>query len=145
MPYTQQITTVLKAPEGSVTIADYSIEVEDSSGKRVNIDVGAVNKEINEIGIFMAAVPEKTKVFAFAAKKIAGQAAAATTVELTIKTNDAAAPDDTIVITDASGYDWNNGDPAVNPLTADIATVFVSNTGNAAAELIIIRGNDPTP
>ena len=142
-----EIEIKYKTPLETVQVSEYTFECEQTIGEEVEIPIGATDHQINDVTIYKTATPAKTKGFAFGATKKSGQASSANTVELTVYTNQAstATPDDTFIITPANGYSWNDGDPIANPLAADIASVYVTNSGNAIAYLKVVAGNDPTP
>jgi len=142
MPNQHTVTLTYKSEGGTSTITNYVFDCGKSINVEEDIPIGATDLEL-AIDIPSTA---DTLGFAFGAKKKAGQAASANTVELEIRTNapSTGTPDDSFTITDTNGFGWNNADPVVNPLTAAVTSLFITNTGNAIAELSIRAGIDPT-
>lgn len=65
---------------------------------------------------------------------------------VTIKTNNAGAPTDTITLTAGQSMLWTNSDPtAARPFSADVTALFVTNASGVAAALQVEVGQDPTP
>jgi hypothetical protein len=62
---------------------------------------------------------------------------AVSTQDVTIETNDGAAPDDTITLKAGVPFWWAEGNGAENPFTADVASIFITNAGSAAAQVDI--------
>jgi len=59
------------------------------------------------------------------------------TQDVTIETNDGAAPDDTITLKAGVPFWWADGNGAGNPFTADVSTIFITNAGTTAAQVDI--------
>lgn len=62
--------------------------------------------------------------------------------DLTIKTNDSAAPTDTLTMQAGIPRVWRTGDYAALFLTADVTKIFVSNASGADANLKILTLED---
>ena len=64
---------------------------------------------------------------------------------VTIKTNSATSPQETITLTAGGAYAWNTGHPEADPLVGDINGVFVTNAGTALATVKIYTLINATP
>ena len=64
---------------------------------------------------------------------------------VTIKTNNATTPQETITLTAGGTYAWNTGHAEVNPLAGDVNGVFVTNAGTAVATVSIYTLVNATP
>ena len=68
------------------------------------------------------------------------------TQDVTLETNDGAAPDDTLTLKANEPYVWWTDAPFVNKLTTDITThVFITNASGAAATVTFEAIVDTTP
>ena len=64
---------------------------------------------------------------------------------VTIKTNNATTPQETITLTAGGAYAWNTGHAEPNPLVGDVNGVFVTNAGTAVATVSIYTLLNATP
>ena len=65
--------------------------------------------------------------------------------DLTVKTNDAGAPTDTLNLLADLPYIWTHNSYFTNKITADITALYVTNSSGAIANLKIEVVFDPTP
>jgi len=67
------------------------------------------------------------------------------TTGVTIKTNDAETPDDTINLVEGQVLQWDTDSPFANPFTEDVTALYVSENDSTAGELTIRTLQDATP
>ncbi len=65
--------------------------------------------------------------------------------DITLETNSATVPDDTINLKADVPYSWNTSKVDALKLTADVTSIFVTNSSGATATLEIEVLQDPTP
>ncbi len=64
---------------------------------------------------------------------------------VTVETNSASTPTNTITIPAGGSVVWYTGAPYANPLTADVTSLFVTNSGATAANFKFAALVDATP
>ena len=64
---------------------------------------------------------------------------------VTIKTNNSSTPDDTLVLVASTPVVWTANCQMTNPITVDVAQLYVTNASGTAATLKIRALEDPTP
>lgn len=64
--------------------------------------------------------------------------------DVTVKTNSSSTPDDTFTLKANKPIVWTENMPN-NPLSADITSIFVTNSSGASATVRLVSGYDPTP
>lgn len=67
------------------------------------------------------------------------------TQDVTIKTNSSSTPDDTLNVKSGSPVDWDDKSVHAKPLSADVSSIFVSNSSGSSATLTIYAAQDTTP
>lgn len=104
-----------------------------SSGGQANVDEVVADGASN-LAIAWAMVLAKLKAIAI---QVTGG-------DLTLETNDAGTPDDTLVLEDGKIYDWVQDDQGALFLTADVTGLFATNASGADVRLRIFAVYDPT-
>lgn len=94
------------------------------------------NAEQNRVLAITAATPDQEfdLDFPFAALK---SFFAISTQDVTIETNDGAAPDDTLTLKAGVPFWWAASSSQASPFTADVDSIFVTNAGDKAATVNI--------
>lgn len=64
---------------------------------------------------------------------------------ITIETNSAGTPDDTLVMVAGEPYIWHPGSLDTNLLTTDVTALYITNASGATANLVVLAITDPTP
>lgn len=67
------------------------------------------------------------------------------TTGVTIKTNDAETPDDTITLLAGQALQWDENSPHANPFSADVTALYITENDSADGELTIRSLQDFTP
>lgn len=130
-----------KSEGGTAVIKSETIEGDLSQNGEYDIPAGSVDAQIN------INIPSGTTLqgFAFACNKKSGQAPSSTFTGLGLKTNNAASPAQSFIITPTNGICWSKGDPDPNPITTTVTSIYVTNTGSAAGNLVVRTLIDSTP
>ena len=64
---------------------------------------------------------------------------------LTVKTNSSSTPDDTFTLVVNTPIVWEDANSSGNPLSADVTSIFVTNSSGGAVTLTTKALTDPTP
>jgi len=132
MPFTHKISQITSYIVNNKENISYSLNDSQTSGAEANISESITNGTDQLVAYEMDISQLKT----FVIWSSGG--------DMTVETNSSSAPDDTFNLTDGVPVFWSanmQGSPAI-PLSADITSLYVTNTGTATLEVRALF--DPT-
>ena len=134
------MATATKTAKEILTYTDDAGNLITSVTRSVSGDMSLPFKDVFAAGVTNVGVPAvifakaRTQFFVFASDQ-----------PVTIKTNSATSPQETITLAAGGTYAWNTSHSEANPLAGDVNGVFITNAGTAAATVTIYPLINATP
>lgn len=136
-----KVVTTYQNESGTTVVKTEDIETDMSINIEAVIPAGATNMQ------FVVAIAyARLKAIGIGCKKVSGSSSESTNI-VTVKTNSTSSPANTYNITPANGIGWSIGDTnfQANPVTTDVTTIYVSNSGTADSNFSMRIAIDSSP
>lgn len=130
----QQLTHTLLVREAGGAVSGLNWTEQSTAGLEVNLTVGIADSVSDQEADWTCDFSELKSLAIWSDQVI------------TIETNDGTTPDDTFVLVANQPLYWSENMTGItNPITADVTSIFISNSSGSTATLNIRSVQDPTP